>query len=119
MLNGKFKKESIEKFEKAVEKHNKEIEKMVVHSEGLLEERLTLKDQLENTWQLLNKIRNKPEPLHLEVEEIKLEFTKFEHFVTEIQSEIDKSFKSTVGGAGRDSPRELVLLRSDRQLQWR
>ena len=100
MLNGNFKKESIRKFEKAVDKHNKEIERMVMHSEGLLEERLSLKDQLENTWQLLNNIRNKPERLDLEVEEIKLEFTKFEHFVREIQSEVDKNFKSTVGGAG-------------------
>lgn len=100
MFNGKLKKDAVARFESAVSAHNKEINSMVEYSEKLFETRSILKEELESTWETLNKVRNKPQKMELNVGDIKMEFKKFDDFVMEVQKEIDKNFKSTVGGVG-------------------
>ncbi|MGX5791736.1 hypothetical protein ACWKSJ_11985 [Staphylococcus equorum] len=38
-------------------------------------------------------MRNKPEEIDIKVKKIKVEFKKFEHFLKEINEEVDASFK--------------------------
>lgn len=73
---------------------------MVTQSEKLYKERLVLKDNIKKVWQFLNSMRNKPEEVKIQVEKLKIEFKKFENFVSEINEEVDMSFKKTAGGAG-------------------
>ena len=45
---------------------------------------------------ILNSMRNKPEEVKIQVEKLKIEFKKFENFVSEINEEVDMSFKTNV-----------------------
>ena len=100
MFNKKNRVEAVNSLEKAIQ--NFEIEKayMVTQSEKLYKERLVLKDNIKKVWQFLNSMRNKPEEVKIQVEKLKIEFKKFENFVSEINEEVDMSFKKTAGGAG-------------------
>ena len=40
-------------------------------------------------------MRNKPEEVKIQVEKLKIEFKKFENFVSEINEEVDMSFKNS------------------------
>lgn len=44
---------------------------------------------------ILNSMRNKPEEVKIQVEKLKIEFKKFENFVSEINEEVDMSFKNS------------------------
>lgn len=68
---------------------------MVTQSEKLYKERLVLKDNIKKVWQFLNSMRNKPEEVKIQVEKLKIEFKKFENFVSEINEEVDMSFKNS------------------------
>ena len=95
MLNKKNRVEAVNSLEKAIQ--NFEIEKayMVTQSEKLYKERLVLKDNIKKVWQFLNSMRNKPEEVKIQVEKLKIEFKKFENFVSEINEEVDMSFKNS------------------------
>ena len=81
---------------------------MVTQSEKLYKERLVLKDNIKKVWQFLNSMRNKPEEVKIQVEKLKIEFKKFENFVSEINEEVDMSFKNS-GGVGSGVVAGVVL----------
>lgn len=100
MLNKKNRIESVKNLERSINKYELEKNYMVTQSEKLYGSRLILKEEVKKVWEFLNNMRNKPEEIDIKVKKIKVEFKKFEHFLKEINEEVDASFKKTAGGVG-------------------
>lgn len=98
MLNGDFKKYGINLLKESVEEYNKAQQHVVEYSEKLFENRTKMSETILDSWELLNKIKNKPEDLKVEVKKIQINFERYENFIAEIEREL-KSSNIAQGGA--------------------
>jgi len=97
MFNGKLKQEAISAYKKAHEEHDRAMKDVVTNSEKLQSNKEVLKEAIDETWEYLNSMKNKPEDLDVKIEIIKIEFKKFENAMYQIRSEFDKTLKTSTG----------------------
>lgn len=100
MFNSKFKKEAISGYKEVVEEYEQSREEILKGSENLYNSRILLKDYIELTLNLVNRLKNKPLEMTLKVEEAQLKFDKFKNTILELEKEIDTELKKNVLGAG-------------------
>lgn len=102
MFNGKLKQEAIAAYKQSHEDHENAMKHVVTNSEKLQSSKELLKETIDETWKYLNSMKNKPEDLVVIIEEIKIEFKKFENAMHQIKSEFDKALKTSsgIGAAG-------------------
>ncbi|MFE6170484.1 DNA polymerase III subunit gamma/tau [Viridibacillus arvi] len=100
MFNKQFKKESIAEYKTALTEYEGTQKQIMNYSERLYNQRLSFKKTIENTLDLLNKIRNKPFEMETEVNEIQIEYKKFENTVLTIEKEVNIALKKNALGAG-------------------
>lgn len=97
LFNGQLKKEAISEYESAYKKHEKSMKSIVKESEKLQSKKVSLKDSIDQAWDYLNSMKNKPEKFSLQVEQIRLEFKKFENAIYQIEQEFEKNIKASAG----------------------
>lgn len=100
MFNTKFKKEAISTYKEAVEQYTEAREGVLKESELLYSGRMSLKEVLEHTLSVINRVKNKPLEMVLKVEEVQIYFDKFKNTILELENEVNTELKKNFLGAG-------------------
>lgn len=97
LFNGQLKRDAIAEYESAYKKHEKSMESLVIESEKLQVKKESLKEAIDHAWEFLNSMKNKPEKFLVQVEQIRIEFKKFENAIYQIEQEFEKNIKTSAG----------------------
>lgn len=102
MFNGSLKKEAITMYKKRYKEYEDSMVRLVNLSEVLQKRKEKAKVTIESTWVFLNSFKNTPEDFQVTINEIKIEYKKFENAILSIQKEFDKNLQNSagVGAAG-------------------
>lgn len=97
LFNGQLKREAISEYESAYQKHEKSMKSIVKESEKLQVKKVSLKESVDQAWEYLNSMKNKPEKISIQVEKIRIEFKKFENAIYQIEQEFERNVKASAG----------------------
>ncbi|CEA05365.1 hypothetical protein BN1050_02424 [Metalysinibacillus saudimassiliensis] len=97
MFNGALKKEAIAMYKERYQEYEIGQTQIVTLSEELQQTKVHAKSVVEKAWDFLNSFRNTPEDLQLTLNEIQIEYKKFENTILSIQKEFDKNLQNSAG----------------------
>jgi hypothetical protein len=98
MFNKGLREEAIQNMKAEQANHESENKRLVKDAEQLLDKRRVLKPIIDETWEFINSMRNKPAALDTELRVIKIEAKKFSGLLETLEMEISKA-NLTSGGA--------------------
>lgn len=98
MFNKSLREEALDNLKRAQTRYQSEQKNLVKDAEMLFQVRMRLKPMMDDAWDYINRLRNKPEEMDTELRAIQIETKKFSGLVASIEQELDK-VKLTTGGA--------------------
>ncbi|EEL47029.1 DNA polymerase III subunits gamma and tau [Bacillus cereus Rock3-42] len=99
MFNKNLREDAIQNLKSEQERYELQNKRLVEDAEELFGIRVQFKRVIDDAWEFLNSLRNKPTQLDTELEEIKIQTNKFSGLIEGVEQEIEKANLATGGTA--------------------
>lgn len=99
MFHSGEKKEVIKEVKEKAQKLNESQKRVVDKSKSLLVERNILRDEITIIWNNLNKLRNTPEKLDVTIQNIKIEYGKYDDLLNSVHIDSESNAEFVAGGS--------------------
>ena len=90
MFNKNLREDAIQNLKSEQERYELQNKRLVEDAEELFGIRVQFKRVIDDAWEFLNSLRNKPTQLDTELEEIKIQTNKFSGLIEGVEQEIEK-----------------------------